>query len=744
MSKATDTLRNLPVAMIVDDDPSVRFMVSTVLEDAGMGVVEADSGDRALRLFEETHPDIVLLDVMMPGMDGFEACAALRELPGGAHTPILMVTGLDDVGSINLAYEVGATDFVTKPINYVLLTHRVRYVYRAAEMANQLRKSEARLNNAQRIAKMGDWEWAAGARAADSSSGVSQILGLEPSPLTYRQFLRLVHPEDRNPVKAAIHGSLRARRHLSLEHRVLLRDGAERIVSHEAEITPDPHGNLARIVGTIQDVTERRAAEETIRHLSYYDSLTGLPNRTLIKEHLVRVLAQAGRYQRAAAILFLDLDNFQRINDTLGYRAGDKLLQNVARRLNACVRGSDCLARPVPEQWTDTLPTAPGNAVARLGGDEFVVLLAEVVSPDNAAGVARRLENELSQPSVIDGTELHVTASIGISAYPLDGETPDVLLTHAESAARHAKALGRNRYQFYAEHMNRRAVKRFSIETQLRKALENDELEVHYQPKLNVQRNEVVGVEALVRWPNSERGVISPSEFIPVAEETGLILPLGEWVLHEACAQARSWEIMGQSGLVVSVNLSAVQFREKQLGPRIASVLQETGLNPSCLELELTEGVLLDDTETSIATLKGLGDLGLSISVDDFGTGYSSLGYLKRLPIDTLKIDQSFVREVREHSRDGAIVTAIIALAKELGLNVIAEGVERQDQLDFLLAHGCNEIQGYLVQRALPADAFTAWWRPGGRLPEGAECIPIGGIKRRLRIRTNPPLTCKA
>lgn len=442
------------------------------------------------------------------------------------------------------------------------------------------------------------------------------------------------------------------------------------------------------------EATLERRVEEATRDLAYlaqYDSLTGLANRGLFRDRLAQALARADRHERLVALLFLDLDGFKAINDTLGHDAGDNLLKTVADRLRGCVRRAD--------------------TVARLGGDEFAVILEGVSRIGDATAVAQKILDTVALPFILNGQEVFVTTSIGIAVYRRDGEDAEALTKNADTAMYRAKEQGRSTYQIYTADLHEKILQRLALESGLRRALERGEFLLYYQPRVNLRSGAITGMEALLRWRHPERGLVSPVEFIPVAEESGLIIPIGEWVLREACAQSRAWHAAGLPRLRVAVNLSARQFRHKDLAEAVARIVAETGLEPEWLELELTEGFLMENTQASSATLAALKAMGLRISIDDFGTGYSSLNYLQRFPIDTLKIDQSFVRGIPTDPDAAAIVTAIIALAHSLRLEVVAEGAETKEQIEFLKAQGCDEIQGYLFSPPLPAAAFVQFVR---------------------------------
>ncbi|OGI40288.1 MAG: hypothetical protein A2V91_07095, partial [Candidatus Muproteobacteria bacterium RBG_16_64_10] len=440
-------------------------------------------------------------------------------------------------------------------------------------------------------------------------------------------------------------------------------------------------------VAIVQDITERRQAEERLSYLAYYDTLTGLPNRPRLLERLQQAMVDAERVNRLVAVMFLDLDRFKVINDTLGHHVGDALLKGVAKRLQACVR--------------------PGDVIARLGGDEFTVVLANVAHMDDVARVAHKILDSFVQPFRVDGRDLFTTTSIGITIFPFDVHDAEGLLKNADAAMYHAKESGRNVFKFFTSELNVRAERRLKLETALRQALARQEISVHYQPQVDLKSGRIVGMEALARWQHPELGQVPPIEFIPVAEDTGLILPIGAWVLREACRQIKAWHETGFAKLQVAVNISGKQLLQKDFPQQAQTILRETGLAARYLDLELTESILMVDTGAAAAAMQALHALGISFSVDDFGTGYSSLAYLKRFPIDILKIDRSFVRDLATDPNDVAIVKTIIAMARALDMRVIAEGVETYEQLSFLRAQGCDGSQGYYCSKPLTADDFT-------------------------------------
>jgi diguanylate cyclase (GGDEF)-like protein/PAS domain S-box-containing protein len=474
--------------------------------------------------------------------------------------------------------------------------------------------------------------------------------------------------------------------------------GDLRTISTSGRPIFDEQGEFRGYRGTGRDITEQRRVEEQIRHMAHHDALTQLPNRVLLHDRIGQAIAQAQRNSGVLALLFIDLDRFKTVNDSLGHPVGDRLLQAVAARLVTCTRSSD--------------------TVARIGGDEFVVLLGNLDRPETARHVAQKVLDALSEPVTLDGHELKVTPSVGICAYPHDGKDVETLMRNADTAMYHAKQMGRNNYQFFTQAMNDAAQQRLSLENDLRFAVERGEFTLHYQPQLDLKTGAIVGFEALVRWQHPQRGLVAPGEFITAAEETGLIGPLGEWVLHQACTQARVWQKAGQPQLQVAVNCSAQQFQREGFVEAVDRVLRETGMPAPRLELEITESVIIHHSDEVNARFQALEDMGVRISIDDFGTGYSSLSYLKRLAIHQLKIDQSFVRDISSDPDDAAIVSAIIAIAHSLDLDVVAEGVETNEQLVFLRSLGCDSGQGFLFSKPLPADEFErllATWNPQAR-----------------------------
>lgn len=692
------------------------MLVAEGLLEAGLEVIEASCGTEALELYASSRPDIVLLDVMMDDMDGFEVCSTIRALPGGGVTPILMMTGLDDRSSIDLAYDIGATDFVTKPVNHTLLAHRLRYLLRAANAFTEARQNATRLAHAHRLARIAQWELDVETASFRWSAEAALVYQFSTDATDIEHaLLRWVHPADRERVARAL---AEAAPH-TIEYRVVLAGGRVRVVHQDAALVVDPSTGRTMLQGAAQDVTEHREAERQVHDLAYFDTLTRLPNRALLRRFLDRSLEDAQRLGLRAAVLALDLDGFKHVNDTLGHAGGDELLCEVARRLATCVpHDTDTPSWVAAEK--DSRDRTPNAMAARLGGDEFVVVLTDIRSPEDAGIVAQRIADKLAGNYRIGSTEVFISSSIGIATFPSDAGTAEMLLDRADAAMYEAKHGGRNRFRHYTPSMQEAARIRLDIEASLRAALHRAQtvedkasgehgFHLVYQPKVEVPSGTVVGVEALLRWTSPERGPLSPADFIPIAEDTGLIVPLGEWVLRNACTQAKLWSSSREPPLRVAVNVSARQFREPGFPVLVARVLEETALDPGLIELEITEGMVMEDTAASKRALEELKSVGVRIALDDFGTGYSSLSYLAKLPIDALKIDRSFIGDLGGEGRGETITAAIIALSRSLEIDVVVEGVENAEQLAFVHRQGSAEVQGFFFARPMAAADLERW-----------------------------------
>jgi len=701
------------VVLVADDDPVMRLLMVEMLHSVGLDAIEAGDGAQAVQLAHERSPDLILLDVEMPNLDGFDACRAIRDAANGASVPIVMVTGSDDLEAVTNAYEAGATDFVSKPINWPILGHRVLYVLRASDAIVRLRIADAQ-NRAVlaaipdaffRMTRDGVYlDYEPGHAGIGREHGGRAGRGLHPAfpadDCVGRHIADVLPQDIAERMLEQVDMALRVQQVRSVEYELIRFGEAQHFEARLVATGP------AEVLGLVRDISERKRAEEQIRRLAYCDSLTGMPNRQAFLEMLERELQRSKIGNRKFAVLFMDLDAFKRINDTLGHNVGDQLLQQVSERLRETIRPSDLLSRGEVVTRSE-MEARQGTNLARLGGDEFTILIPDLERVEHALNVAHRVKDAMRRPFIIEGNEIFVTASIGISLFPEDGDDCTSLLKFADTAMYHAKNCGKNNAKLYSSSLTMQIMSHVKLEVGLRRALQNDELYLLYQPQLDVRTNEIVGVEALVRWRHAERGIVSPTEFIPLAEDTGLIVPIGEWVLRTACIQARNWQKLARRPVRMAVNLSAKQFKDENLSQIVLSALHDTGLDPRLLELELTEGTLMDDALATLATLEQLRGIGVYLSIDDFGTGYSSMNYLKRFDVRALKIDRSFISGLPQDSENAAITRAIIAMAHGLKMVVVAEGVETGEQLGMLEEYGCDLVQGFYLGRPAPADTVT-------------------------------------
>jgi diguanylate cyclase (GGDEF)-like protein len=677
--------------LVIDGDSAALESMSAVLREAGYTVSTAASGEEGLRQFHERPFDMVMLEVEMPGISGHQVCAQLRAVTGPL-LPIVMVTGSADVASVDAAYLAGATDFIAKPLNWALIGHRVRYLMRAYETMLELRSAQAR--NAAVLAALPDLlfeldsagrcvqyhtphsGWQATLAGDFLGKTIDEVLPAHAA-LVFRSALREAQESGLSSGKQFELSS--AQGQFWLELSVSRKDAVE---------------GGAQFTVLARDVTERRAADERIRRLAYFDTLTGLPNRAHFQGRTAKALESARAGKRQFALLCIDLDNFKRINDMLGHSVGDELLRLTAQNLREALRGGDDIGRGMTGNTVD-------EDLSRLGGDEFMVLLPDIDGAEQANVVATRILRTIMRPNMLGQHEFFVTPSIGVAVYPNDGEDIESLIRSADLAMYFAKRQCPGTISFFDAAMNTGALKRLTIESKLRSAIVGDEFSLHFQPQFDLGTGKVCGMEALLRWNNAELGSVPPLEFISVAEDTGLILQIGEWVLRTACTQAKAWHDEGLPVVRIAVNLSGMQLSQRGFPSIVAGILRDTGLPPNLLELEITESLVMQNEDWLVEVLRALKAIGVDIAIDDFGTGYSSLGRLKEYPIDRLKIDRSFISRVQSCGEDRAITGAIIAMAKTLQLDVVAEGIEEFPQLLFLQEEYCKQAQGFLLSPPL-------------------------------------------
>ncbi|OJZ04338.1 MAG: hypothetical protein BGP20_08460 [Thiobacillus sp. 63-78] len=641
----------------------------------------------------ETSPNEYIIDESELLKAGFV-------LPGDIATEATLVNPLPSFYESNRRIILGTLYGLIALLLLGLAASLLLFVRKNRQIAlasRQLGETMEGLAQAQRIAHMGNWDWQIGENRLFWSEGIYRVFGIAPDEFgaSYEAFLARVHPDDRAAVDATVRCALEGGAPYEIDHRIVRPDGAIRIVHESAEIQLDERGNPARMIGTVQDITEWKQAQQALQekdahleYIAYHDALTGLPNRVLLTDRLAHAASRADRAASWLAVLFIDLDRFKTINDSLGHAIGDAVLQAVSGRIRMLLREEDTLSR--------------------LGGDEFVVLLEDLRDGQAAANVAEKIIQALEKVLVIGNYPLHVSASIGISLYPQDGGDAETLMKHADAAMYKAKDSGRNTFHFYEQGITERAMRRIHLESRLRSAFEQRALTVHYQPVVSLESRHICGAEALMRWQDEAEGAIPPDHFIPIAEDTGLIIQMGEWVIREACLALKRWDALGipLDGFVMHVNLSGKQLLQKDLPRRLTRVFTETGVSPQRIALELTESSIMESETLGLDTLTALRRIGVSIAIDDFGTGHSSLSRLKQLPISEIKIDRSFIRDITKNADDAAIVQTILALAAHLDLCVVAEGVEHAGQEDFLLRHGCQLAQGYFYARPLPEHAL--------------------------------------
>ena len=682
------------IIMVVDDDPIQRMLFKESLSGDEFAVIEAKDGLDAVNMFSEFQPNLIIMDVEMPRMNGFEACHKIRELPNGDLVSIIITTGLEDDSSIAQAYTAGATDFMLKPVNWTIIKHRIRYMLRSYQMMTELQAKK--IDNQVMIKAIPD-----------------TLLTLDAKGLCIEY-----HPGSlENDVLPATMQGNSIFDYLKSDANEVFRNSLARIVEEKNtrtfEFSQSCSGknwyfearlvrkNEMEVLAIIRDISAKKANEEKIWKLAYYDSLTGVPNRRMIRDKVHQEFEYAKANNKIISLLYIDLDRFNHVNNTYGNSVGDALLKLVVERLTTCFRERDLVA--LNKENKD-------SQVARLGGDQFVVLLTDIDRVESVTMVAARIMKLFTEPFQVDEREIHLTPTLGIASYPYDANCSDELFIHANTALSLAKKAGRNHFLIYDSKMDSDRDSYLQLEGDLRRCVENEQLELYYQPQFDIQKNRVVGVEALIRWQHPQLGMISPVTFIPLAEELGLINVIGEWVLKQACFQMQQWQKMGILIDSIGINLSAQQFNSHHLVECVSTLLEQYGLDPQVLDLEITEGTIMEDADMAVDILNQLKELGVKISIDDFGTGYSSLSYLQQFPIDKLKIDRCFVSQLEKSRTDEKIIKVVLSLAEVLGLDVVAEGIENANQLNILAKHNCCIIQGYYFSKPLNASDFEAFY----------------------------------
>ncbi|VAW45231.1 diguanylate cyclase/phosphodiesterase (GGDEF & EAL domains) with PAS/PAC sensor(s) [hydrothermal vent metagenome] len=674
--------------LIVIQHASTRVTAVNVLNHAGFQTLDTEDGRQGISLFIEKQPDVVIVDTPISTQDDYKLIQAINQFDKNRSVPILILTEPEDIKTMEYAFKAGATDFTIHSNHLKHLAQRIKYILRSAKTEQQLRNALAQLEHTQKLAKIGYWEWNAEEDNVSGSNLTFDLLGIpKQKGLSFEQFISHVLPKDTPLIHQAISDANQGLSYIAINFRVTQLDGNTRHIECLGNSTFSQSGKLQKISGSIQDITRLHKDESLIEYQNRHDALTGLPNRAHFSQTLEEFLADRNINALSAVIIF-DIDRFKQININLSQEQGDHLLRNLAQRVSRVIREADF--------------------AARLGSDEFAILVKNVQDLSELNLLMGRIVHDLSKPFLLNYQEIFISYSFGVSVFPNDAKDVESLLNHANISRSIAKTQGGNQFVFYHSGMNAKAQGLLSLENDLRRALANNQIEVFYQPQVHAKSLLPTGAEALVRWNHPKHGIISPTVFIPLAESTGLIIDIGRYVLQCAIFEAQKWHDLGFNTMRIGINLSSRQFTQSNLMKDVQEILSQTTLPPQFIDLELTESLAMNDAENSLDILKGLKALGVSLAIDDFGTGYSSLSYLQSFPIDTIKVDQSFVQNLT--TQEGQSITrTILAMAESLNLEVIAEGIESQEQAEFFKDKHCTIFQGFKYGKPMPSAKFLSW-----------------------------------
>jgi len=668
--------------LIVDDDNVTRLTIKKILQKSGYNIADVDSGEKAIDYCIRNLPDLVLLDLMMPDLDGYETCKALRGIADYNRLPIIILTGLDDLESIDKAFNAGSTDFITKPINWPLLTQRVRYSLRTRELFHELIKSKKKLTRAHNIARIGYWEMDLKSNMVSLFDETRHLLGLQQEHYNMDDLMLHINDIDANKIRDCIHHTIKSGNPYKIDHSFINDDGIEFMMSQQGELVI--RGEHQIIAGTLQDITEHKQAEDLIYFHRYHDPATALPNKEYLQKQLNDII-QTSQNPDITAIVNLSFDRLRSIGSTIGEDFINQFLRQSSERILNNISQIQSISRISTTTFGFLINTLESNQQVELICDTLIKLF--------------------NTPITINNHEYHTNISLGISLHPADSDSNN-LINHAVTAQKICFLEGGNKYLLYSNDMDEYTKGKLVLENSMRGAFDNNEFYAFFQPQINTANNTITGMEALARWIDADGKIIPPDSFIPLAEETGLIIELGKEILRQSCYFAKKILDDGLGTIRVGVNLSAMQFNDKNLLLEIKKTLEDTGLIPDQLEIEITESIAMTDISHAITTLSKIRDMGIKTSMDDFGTGYSSLSYLQKLPLDTLKIDQSFIRPIEVDYKNSEIARAIIAMAQSLKMHLIAEGAEEAHHYRLLKELGCNEVQGYYFSKPLQQDQF--------------------------------------